>query len=195
MFWSQHLGCWGQNTSQIQNKEVYATLCLQAKHRSRKYALQAAIDNCRHIPEEVLTRLVELGGEQPIAHVLNSVYRMGAFAEDAKRAAFAKTVVKMLDCGKFVLGQQGKGAFDSSKMVDRFSFQDDALRKEVVAAYEICWSPLSHHWRATSLVKQIVRTVLLVRRLCSPNMSYFLATFPFIGGSFAPQVCYSIPIP
>ena len=30
MFWSQHLGCWGQNTSRIQNKEVYATLCLQA---------------------------------------------------------------------------------------------------------------------------------------------------------------------
>ena len=27
---SQHLGCWGQNTSRIQNKEVYATLCLQA---------------------------------------------------------------------------------------------------------------------------------------------------------------------
>ena len=26
---SQHLGCWGQNTSRIQNKEVYATLCLQ----------------------------------------------------------------------------------------------------------------------------------------------------------------------
>ena len=30
MFWSQHLGCWGQNTSRIQNKEVYATLDLQA---------------------------------------------------------------------------------------------------------------------------------------------------------------------
>ena len=30
MFWSQHLGCvWGQNTSRIQNKEVYATLYLQ----------------------------------------------------------------------------------------------------------------------------------------------------------------------
>ena len=27
---SRHIGCWGQNTSQIQNKEVYATLCLQA---------------------------------------------------------------------------------------------------------------------------------------------------------------------
>ena len=27
---SRHLGCWGQNTSRIQNKEVYATLCLQA---------------------------------------------------------------------------------------------------------------------------------------------------------------------
>ena len=27
---SQHLGCWGQNTSRIQNKEVCATLCLQA---------------------------------------------------------------------------------------------------------------------------------------------------------------------
>ena len=31
MFWSQHLGCWGQNTSRIQNKGVYATLCLQAR--------------------------------------------------------------------------------------------------------------------------------------------------------------------
>ena len=31
MFWSQHLGCWGQNTSRIQNKEVYATLCLQVR--------------------------------------------------------------------------------------------------------------------------------------------------------------------
>ena len=27
---SRHLGCWGQTTSRIQNKEVYATLCLQA---------------------------------------------------------------------------------------------------------------------------------------------------------------------
>ena len=27
---SQHLGCWGQTTSQIQNEEVYATLRLQA---------------------------------------------------------------------------------------------------------------------------------------------------------------------
>ena len=30
MFWPQHLGCWGQNTSRIQNEGVYATLCLQA---------------------------------------------------------------------------------------------------------------------------------------------------------------------
>ena len=29
MFWSQHLRCWGQNTSRIQNKGVCATLCLQ----------------------------------------------------------------------------------------------------------------------------------------------------------------------
>ena len=28
---SQHLGCWGQITSRIQNKGVYATLCLQAR--------------------------------------------------------------------------------------------------------------------------------------------------------------------
>ena len=35
MFWSQHLGCWGQNTSRIQNKGVYATLCLQAHAKSR----------------------------------------------------------------------------------------------------------------------------------------------------------------
>ena len=34
---SQHLGCWGQNTSRIQNKEVYATLCLQGREwRGRK---------------------------------------------------------------------------------------------------------------------------------------------------------------
>ena len=30
---SQHLGCWGQNASRIQNKEVCATLCLQAPSR------------------------------------------------------------------------------------------------------------------------------------------------------------------
>ena len=29
VFWSQHLGCWGQNTSRIQKKGVYATLYLQ----------------------------------------------------------------------------------------------------------------------------------------------------------------------
>ena len=29
---SRHHGCWGQNTSQIQNKEVYATLYLQVPH-------------------------------------------------------------------------------------------------------------------------------------------------------------------
>ena len=29
MFWAQHLGCCGQNTSRIQNKEVYAALFLQ----------------------------------------------------------------------------------------------------------------------------------------------------------------------
>ena len=31
MFWSQHIDCWGENTSRIQNKEVYATLYLQAE--------------------------------------------------------------------------------------------------------------------------------------------------------------------
>ena len=30
---SRHLGCWGQNTSRIQNKVVYATLYLQAGGR------------------------------------------------------------------------------------------------------------------------------------------------------------------
>ena len=30
VFWAQHPRCWGQNTSRIQNREVYATLCLQA---------------------------------------------------------------------------------------------------------------------------------------------------------------------
>ena len=28
---SRHLGCWGPNTSRIQNKEVYATLCAQSE--------------------------------------------------------------------------------------------------------------------------------------------------------------------
>ena len=28
---SRHLGCWGQNTSRIQNKKIHATLCLQAQ--------------------------------------------------------------------------------------------------------------------------------------------------------------------
>ena len=31
---SQHLGCWGQNTSGIQNEEVYATLYFQAMARN-----------------------------------------------------------------------------------------------------------------------------------------------------------------
>ena len=35
---SQHLGCWGQNTSRIQNKGVYATLCLQARPSLRLLA-------------------------------------------------------------------------------------------------------------------------------------------------------------
>ena len=38
VFWSQHLGCWGQNTPRIQNKEVYATLRLQ----DAAYAAQLA---------------------------------------------------------------------------------------------------------------------------------------------------------
>ena len=29
----QHLRCWGHNTSRIQTKEIYATLCLQALQR------------------------------------------------------------------------------------------------------------------------------------------------------------------
>ena len=37
---SQHLGCWGQNTSRIQNKEVYATLCLQARARGHRLEAQ-----------------------------------------------------------------------------------------------------------------------------------------------------------
>ena len=32
---SQHLGCWGQNTSRIQNKEVYATFTLHLQARAR----------------------------------------------------------------------------------------------------------------------------------------------------------------
>ena len=40
---SQHIGCWGQNTSRIQNKEVYATLCLQARVPNRK-ALQGLVN-------------------------------------------------------------------------------------------------------------------------------------------------------
>ena len=30
MLWCQHLGCWGQSSSQIQNKEIYVTLYFQA---------------------------------------------------------------------------------------------------------------------------------------------------------------------
>ena len=37
VFWSQHLGCWGRNTSGIQNKGDYATLCLR---NQRNKALQ-----------------------------------------------------------------------------------------------------------------------------------------------------------
>ena len=41
VFWSQHLRCFGQNTSRIQNKEVYATLCLQANcHLKRRWPLR-----------------------------------------------------------------------------------------------------------------------------------------------------------
>ena len=29
LYWFQHLGCWGQHTSRIQNKEVYATMYSQ----------------------------------------------------------------------------------------------------------------------------------------------------------------------
>ena len=42
MFWSQHLGCWGQNTSRIQNKVVYATLCLQAIELFWKFVVKGA---------------------------------------------------------------------------------------------------------------------------------------------------------
>ena len=47
MFWSQHLGCWGQNTSRIQNKEVYATLYLQAV-RDNMVALQSIGTSITH---------------------------------------------------------------------------------------------------------------------------------------------------
>ena len=36
---SRHLGCWGQITSQIQNKEVCATLCLQASIEDNKLVI------------------------------------------------------------------------------------------------------------------------------------------------------------
>ena len=45
MFWSQHLGCWGQNTSRIQNKGVYATLCLQASHASAPHRTRFSKSN------------------------------------------------------------------------------------------------------------------------------------------------------
>ena len=41
---SRQLGCWGQNTSRIQNKEVYATLYLQALYR---YALGALVSTIK----------------------------------------------------------------------------------------------------------------------------------------------------
>ena len=41
VFWSQHLGCWGQNTSRIQNKGDYATCTVKShttlSHRARSY--------------------------------------------------------------------------------------------------------------------------------------------------------------
>ena len=67
MFWSQHLGCWGQNTSRIQNKTVYATLqdpqdrtwvwmylnpffsTYLAPH-SNKYFVGKLINNSRFVP-------------------------------------------------------------------------------------------------------------------------------------------------
>ena len=44
VFWSQDLGCRGKNTSRTQNKEVYATLCLQVaklKHELQQRRVQA----------------------------------------------------------------------------------------------------------------------------------------------------------
>ena len=38
---SRHLGCWGQHTSRIQNKGVYATLCLQARVPLRSKSLMS----------------------------------------------------------------------------------------------------------------------------------------------------------
>ena len=44
---SQHLGCWGQNTSRIQNKEVHAALYLQARVTlSRQGITQRVASKC-----------------------------------------------------------------------------------------------------------------------------------------------------
>ena len=43
---SRHLGCWGQNTSRIRNKEVYATLFLQANLIGDRTTL-ATVDACK----------------------------------------------------------------------------------------------------------------------------------------------------
>ena len=73
MFWPQHLGCWGQNTSRIQNKEVYATLCLQANVDEQGEALEEAAarlsDQDRYI-QSIGEENVKLGGELTVLRSL-----------------------------------------------------------------------------------------------------------------------------
>ena len=66
MFWSQHLGCWGQNTSRIQNKGVYATLCFQSLDRTARIAIkqgQSAMDVSNRLNKEYM-EMVDAEREQ-----------------------------------------------------------------------------------------------------------------------------------
>ena len=67
MFWSQHLGCWGQNTSRIQNKEVYGTIYLQAEAESNEGADDAGDGDGDAASEQTTEApaLAEIGIELP----------------------------------------------------------------------------------------------------------------------------------
>ena len=71
MFWFQHLGCWGQNTSRIQNKEFYATLCLQGTTLQSDFAMDTILIQPQ-LPDQAAFNHIDLGvfdvGISPHAH-------------------------------------------------------------------------------------------------------------------------------
>ena len=75
MFWSQHLGCWGQNTSRIQNKEVYATLCLQANTARTKHMENELEDLGRQSKQQITTLQSENQGLSANVSELEGVSR------------------------------------------------------------------------------------------------------------------------